>query len=210
VDGRLPGLLARRAADADPQRGARPRGTPEWHPEFSRWLGVDYYGKSSDQKWADNPEPRVRTTRAFRKLRKKAVREFEVCYRIIILGEAIEGTCDWLNERAARNDIPLARATSTAPRSSPLRHERHAAAPRVRRRKVDPVVVRTQKRGEVARRAIFSAVDARWQRSMSAPTIRDIASETGYSIATVHRHVSILIAQGVLEGRGRTLRPGRP
>ena len=82
-------------------------GTPEWHPDFRRWLGVDYHGPRSDRKWAENPEPRVRTTRAFRKLRKKAVREFEVCYRIIILGEPIEGTCKWLNERAQRNDIPL-------------------------------------------------------------------------------------------------------
>ena len=78
-------------------------GTPAWHPDFTRWLGVDYYGKRSDQRWRDNPEPRVRTTRAFRKLRKKAVREYEVCYRIIILGEPIEETCEWLNARAIRN-----------------------------------------------------------------------------------------------------------
>lgn len=84
-----------------------PGGTPEWHPDFARWLGVDYYGPKSDSRWADNPEPRVRTTRAFRKLRKKAVREFEVCYRIVVLGEPIRETCQWLNERAIRNRIPL-------------------------------------------------------------------------------------------------------
>ena len=78
-------------------------GTPAWHPDFERWLGVDYYGKRSDQRWRVNPEPRIRTTRAFRKLRKKAVREYEVCYRIIILGEPIEETCEWLNVRAVRN-----------------------------------------------------------------------------------------------------------
>jgi hypothetical protein len=82
-------------------------GAPEWHPDFARWLGTDYRGGRSDQRWADNPEPRIRTTRAFRKLRKKAVREYEVCYRIVVLGEQIERTCDWLNERAFRNDIPL-------------------------------------------------------------------------------------------------------
>lgn len=79
-------------------------GSPEWHPDFSRWLSIDYRGKRCDQRWADNPEPRVRTTRAFRKLRKKSVREFEVCYRIIVLGEQIKDTTAWLNERAIRND----------------------------------------------------------------------------------------------------------
>ena len=82
-------------------------GAPAWHPDFARWLGVDYRGKRSDERWRDNPEPRVRTTRAFRKLRRKAVREFEVCYRIIILGDPIEGTRAWLNDRAERNAIPL-------------------------------------------------------------------------------------------------------
>jgi len=82
-------------------------GAPEWHPDFRRWLGVDYDGPKSDEGWAKNPEPRVRTTRAFRKLRKKAVREFEVCYRIIVLGGSLPNTCDWLNERAFRNEITL-------------------------------------------------------------------------------------------------------
>jgi len=82
-------------------------GTPKWHPDFARWMNVDYTSKRSDQRWADNPEPRVRTTRAFRKLRKKAVREFEVCYRIIVLGEPIRNTRVWLNVRAERNLIPL-------------------------------------------------------------------------------------------------------
>jgi hypothetical protein len=82
-------------------------GTPEWSPDFARWLGVDYYGPKSDERWANNSEPRVRTKRAFRKLRKKAIREFEVCYRIVVLGEPIAGTCQWLNERAIHNAIPL-------------------------------------------------------------------------------------------------------
>lgn len=82
-------------------------GTPEWSPEFSRWLGIEYHGKRSDERWAENPEPRVRTKRAFRKLRKKAVREFEVCYRIIVLGDPLATTCQWLNDRAYRNAIPL-------------------------------------------------------------------------------------------------------
>jgi hypothetical protein len=78
-------------------------GTPAWHSDFERWLGIDWYGKRSDDRWERNPEPRIRTTRAFRKLRKKAVREYEVCYRIIILGEPISETAKWLNDRAIRN-----------------------------------------------------------------------------------------------------------
>jgi len=69
------------------------------------------------------------------------------------------------------------------------------------------VVVRAQKRGERARAAILASIDSRWQKAMSAPTIRDIAAETGYGLATVHRHVKILIAQDRLVGSGRTLRP---
>lgn len=69
------------------------------------------------------------------------------------------------------------------------------------------MVVRSQKRGERARAAILASVDSRFQRAMAAPTVRDIAAETGYGIATVHRHIKILLAQGRLQGSGRTLRP---
>jgi hypothetical protein len=78
-------------------------GSPQIHPDFARWLSVDYQGQRSDDRWSGNPEPRVRTTRAFRKLRKKAVREFEVCYRIIVLGDPIANTAVWLTDRAVRN-----------------------------------------------------------------------------------------------------------
>ena len=82
-------------------------GTPQWHPDFASWLGIDYYSDRSDRNWEKNPEPRIRTTRAFRKLRKKAIREFELCYRVIILGEPIPAAMAWLNTRAQRNEIPL-------------------------------------------------------------------------------------------------------
>jgi len=82
-------------------------GSPEWHPDFARWLGIDYYSERSDKNWDRNPEPRIRTTRAFRKLRKKAIREFELCYRVIILGDPIPDSMAWLNARAQRNNIPL-------------------------------------------------------------------------------------------------------
>lgn len=70
------------------------------------------------------------------------------------------------------------------------------------------MVVRSQKRGDLARSKIYEAVNSRWIEARSAPTIREIATETGYSIATVHRHIGVLVKQGRLYGRGRTLRPG--
>ena len=53
------------------------------------------------------PENRLRTTRALRRLRKVAIREFEVVYRVMVLGNSIEDTTIWLNARAERNGIPL-------------------------------------------------------------------------------------------------------
>ena len=52
-------------------------------------------------------EARARTTKAIRQLRKASVREYEVLYRLLILGDSIEGVTSWLNERAVRNAIPL-------------------------------------------------------------------------------------------------------
>lgn len=75
-------------------------GAPAWHGEFAHWLtGTDL----NDDRWRRNPEPRLRTTRAMRKLRQQHPREFEVLYRTIILGIPLTETCNWLNDRAARN-----------------------------------------------------------------------------------------------------------
>lgn len=70
------------------------------------------------------------------------------------------------------------------------------------------MVLKTQQRGNIARANIYKAVSDRWISTKSAPTIREISAETGLSVATVHRHVSILVGQGHLQGKGRTLRPG--
>jgi len=78
-------------------------GTKQWHPEFARWL---LRTDLNDQRWRDNPEPRVRTTRAMRKLREKYPREYEVLYRIVILDHTISETQTWLNERAISNKKP--------------------------------------------------------------------------------------------------------
>ena len=70
-------------------------GTYKFAPEFEVWLGIR----------SDN-ERKYRMKRAMRKLRAKSVREFEVAYRMIVCGESLHQTCDWLNARAIRNDKP--------------------------------------------------------------------------------------------------------
>ena len=67
-------------------------GEKEWHPDFAKWLSDDEISK--------------RTSKVMRKLRRRAVREYEVCYRILVLGDRLDATTVWLNERAERNHIP--------------------------------------------------------------------------------------------------------
>jgi hypothetical protein len=76
-------------------------GTPMWHPDFERWLTSDHLSKRR------NDQQRLRTTRVMRRLRKASVREYEVAFRILVLGERIVDTTVWLNERAERNAIPF-------------------------------------------------------------------------------------------------------
>lgn len=76
-------------------------GAPRWHPEFERWL------TRSQRPPALGSDPSMRATRVFRQLRKTSKREYEVVYRLLILGDTVEGTCTWLNQRAAANSIPL-------------------------------------------------------------------------------------------------------
>lgn len=78
-------------------------GTNQWHPDFARWL---LRTDLSDQRWRDNPEPRVRTTRAMRKLREKHPREYEVLYRVVILDHTIAETARWLTDRAIAHGKP--------------------------------------------------------------------------------------------------------
>lgn len=77
-------------------RGFDRSGNPAMHPDFMNWL-LGGRGESTRQ--------RSRLTQAMRRLRKRSIREYEVAYRIIVLGESIEHTTRWLNERAERNGL---------------------------------------------------------------------------------------------------------
>lgn len=78
-------------------------GTPEWVTAFRRWLT-----NAPD-------EERHRTTAVMRRLRRVAPREYEVLYRTMILGEPLEETTLWLNDRALRNHIPYPEGRPTGP-----------------------------------------------------------------------------------------------
>jgi hypothetical protein len=41
-----------------------------------------------------------------RRLRRVAVREYEVLFRVLVQGERVHDTTRWLNDRAERNRIP--------------------------------------------------------------------------------------------------------
>lgn len=76
-------------------------GSPQWHPDFARWLTQER-PRARNRRDATNR----RTTAVMRRLRRVAIREYEVCYRVLVLGERLEDTTIWLNERASRNAIP--------------------------------------------------------------------------------------------------------
>lgn len=78
-------------------------GSPQWHPDFVRWLTGDHTRRIQGKR---NSEQRLRTTKVMRRLRRVAVREYEVLYRVLVLGERLEDTTRWLNARAERNGIP--------------------------------------------------------------------------------------------------------
>lgn len=76
-------------------------GAPEWHPDFARWL------TRSERPPIIGGDETLRTTRVMRKLRKLSKREYEVCYRLLVLRDTVTNTTDWLNQRARANRIPL-------------------------------------------------------------------------------------------------------
>lgn len=72
-------------------------GTPRWSPEFAQWISGKQRGPNPD---------RFRITTAMRNLRRVSPRQYEVLYRIMVLGESIESTTNWLNARAIRGGHP--------------------------------------------------------------------------------------------------------
>ena len=87
-------------------------GAPMWHPDFARWIEKEDFegGPRGDKK--RNSDQRIRTTRAFRKLRKTAPREFDVLYCLVAHRMRLNEVADALTTRAIRIGKPE-RYTST-------------------------------------------------------------------------------------------------
>jgi len=84
-------------------------GAPEWHPEFARWierLDVERPGRERVERYGENSHARLRATRAFRKLRRKHPREFDVLYAVCILGMPLERVARSMTERAILHGKP--------------------------------------------------------------------------------------------------------
>lgn len=83
-------------------------GGPAFHADFIRWLGPICTCPACHRETQKrrNSESRTRATRAFRKLRKVAPREFDVLYSICVLRNSINGTAEFLTSRAVRLDKP--------------------------------------------------------------------------------------------------------
>lgn len=74
-------------------------GTPDLSPEFARYL---YAGERNPR----NSEDRLRTTRAFRRLRRKAPREFDVLYLMVAHRQGACAVAKQMTERAIRLEKP--------------------------------------------------------------------------------------------------------
>lgn len=70
-------------------------GNPQMHPEFLHWLDGTS-GRSSGS------EERARLKRAMKRLHERSLREYEVLYRVMVIGRSIPEVTEWLNERSIR------------------------------------------------------------------------------------------------------------
>lgn len=74
-------------------------GNPQMHPEFLHWLD----GTSGRK---EGSEDRARLQSAIKQLRRSSLREYEVLYRVMFLGEPVPEVATWLTERAIRGGHP--------------------------------------------------------------------------------------------------------
>lgn len=81
-------------------------GSPEWHPDFSRWVEREDFEGNRKMNPKRVRDQRIRTTRAFRKLRKKAPREFDVLYCIVVHRMTLQELSEAMNVRAIRINKP--------------------------------------------------------------------------------------------------------
>lgn len=82
------------------ERGLDRDGKPDWSFEMRQLM-------TGIEKQSTTVEPgKVRVRRAMKRIRLRSLREYEVLYRIMILGESVEQVTQWLNERAVNGGHP--------------------------------------------------------------------------------------------------------
>lgn len=74
-------------------------GNPQMHPEFLHWLDGTSGRRSGS-------EDRARLKRAVKRLRERSLREYEVLYRVMVLGASVPEVTQWLNDRAINGGHP--------------------------------------------------------------------------------------------------------
>jgi hypothetical protein len=85
-------------------------GGPAFHHDFIVWLGQICFcpaciaGEKRRQR--RNPDARLKTTKAFRRLRKQAPREFDALYLLVILHVPVEEIAERFNRDAERLGRP--------------------------------------------------------------------------------------------------------
>lgn len=100
------------------QRGSTEEGTLPFSDAFDKYVGFlecqrpdcgecrQHRAKEKNSEGWRNPEPRLRATRAFRKLRKIAPREFDAVYMHCVLGQPVVQIASSLTQRAIRLGKP--------------------------------------------------------------------------------------------------------
>jgi hypothetical protein len=84
----------------------------EWRPDFPDSTDRPLAWRDELAGWlAGSPEiaDSGRTARVMKRLRRVSPRAYEVALRAMVYGESLEQITAWLNERAARNNIPVPR-----------------------------------------------------------------------------------------------------
>lgn len=77
-------------------------GAPDWSPQFRAWITAEEVRLRRDTP----PTDKVRLRKAMKRLRERSKREYEVLYRVMVLGQTVTEVTAWLNERAERGGHP--------------------------------------------------------------------------------------------------------
>ena len=81
-------------------RDISPDGAPEWSDAMRRLM-------TGIEKRETTEEPgQVRLRRAMKRLRGRSLREYEVVYRVMVMGESVPAVTIWLNTRSEEGGHP--------------------------------------------------------------------------------------------------------